>query len=48
MIPTPEIKKHFGWGIFSQTTGLEGLKDYHTISIVGWGVENGTEYWIVR
>lgn len=25
-----------------------GLEDEHTVSIVGWGVENAIEYWIVR
>lgn len=33
-------------GIFKDTTGAHDLN--HAISIVGWGIENGTKYWKVR
>lgn len=31
-------------GIYSHTTGT--YAGGHAIKIVGWGVENGTEYWL--
>ena len=33
-------------GIFEDLTGR--LKDDHEISVVGWGNENGTDFWIAR
>ena len=33
-------------GIFEDTTGRR--VDDHEISVVGWGSENGTDYWIAR
>jgi len=33
-------------GIFNDTTGAMDID--HDISVVGWGVENGTKYWVVR
>lgn len=33
-------------GIFEDTTGKTEIT--HDISIVGWGVENGTKYWLGR
>eukprot|EP00730_Choanoeca_flexa_P016127 TRINITY_DN7560_c0_g1_i1.p1 TRINITY_DN7560_c0_g1~~TRINITY_DN7560_c0_g1_i1.p1 ORF type:complete len:630 (+),score=144.81 TRINITY_DN7560_c0_g1_i1:189-1892(+) len=42
---TPELEAYTG-GIFTQEKLLPVPN--HEISIVGWGVEAGTEYWIVR
>ena len=42
---TQEFKNYTG-GIFNDKTGR--LIDDHEISIIGWGVENGTDYWIGR
>eukprot|EP00828_Plagiopyla_frontata_P001710 TRINITY_DN0_c737_g1_i7.p1 TRINITY_DN0_c737_g1~~TRINITY_DN0_c737_g1_i7.p1 ORF type:complete len:213 (+),score=38.29 TRINITY_DN0_c737_g1_i7:22-639(+) len=42
---TPELDKHRGWGIYSQP-GAESID--HIISVLGWGNENGVDYWIVR
>jgi cathepsin X len=42
---TPALEAYTG-GIFSEHKELP--KANHVVSIVGWGVENGTEYWIVR
>ena len=33
-------------GVFTDTTGR--LEEDHEISLVGWGVENGTKYWLGR
>lgn len=42
---TYELEDYYG-GIFEDTTGR--LVNDHEVSVVGWGVENGTNYWIVR
>jgi len=42
---TPKFERYTG-GIFSQTVLMPKIN--HIVSIVGWGVENGVEYWIVR
>lgn len=42
---TPELEKYTG-GIFSQSKFLP--LPNHEVSITGWGVENGEEYWHVR
>lgn len=42
---TPEFEAYTG-GIFSQWTFFPLIN--HEISIIGWGVENGTEFWIGR
>lgn len=42
---TDELEQYTG-GIFDDKTGAEGIN--HEISVVGWGVENGTKYWIMR
>ena len=42
---TKKLKEHKGYGIFSEPLGL---LINHFISIVGWGKEDDTEYWIVR
>lgn len=33
-------------GIFEDKTGRKELD--HDISVVGWGEQNGTKYWIIR
>ena len=33
-------------GIFMQYNKVSEIN--HSVSVVGWGVENGTEYWVVR
>ena len=45
MAVTQEFKNYTG-GIFEDKSGA--LKITHDISIVGWGVENGTKYWLGR
>jgi len=42
---TPEFEK-YQTGIFSQN--LANVTANHEVSVVGWNVENGTEYWIGR
>ena len=42
---TPELHNYQG-GIFEDKTGATDIN--HDISIVGFGVENGTKYWVVR
>merc|ERR1711881_780921 len=42
---TEALEKYTG-GIFKDTTGAKGLD--HEIELVGWGVENGEKYWIIR
>jgi cathepsin X len=42
---TTELVTYTG-GIFNDTTGNLDLD--HEISVVGWGVERGTPYWIIR
>jgi cathepsin X len=45
MAVTQEFRNYSG-GIFEDTTGKVEIT--HDISIVGWGVENGTKYWLGR
>ena len=42
---TQQLEDYKG-GVFVDTTGRKGLD--HDISVTGWGVENGTKYWIIR
>lgn len=42
---TPELEAYTG-GIFSQVKLLPRIN--HEVAIVGWGISNGTEFWIVR
>eukprot|EP01017_Pseudomicrothorax_dubius_P000798 TRINITY_DN0_c2650_g1_i3.p2 TRINITY_DN0_c2650_g1~~TRINITY_DN0_c2650_g1_i3.p2 ORF type:complete len:110 (-),score=31.19 TRINITY_DN0_c2650_g1_i3:62-391(-) len=42
---TDRFEKYTG-GIYSEKTSSPFPN--HVISVVGWGVENGTEYWIGR
>ena len=42
---TQELVNYTG-GIFEDKTGRKELD--HDISVVGWGEENGTKYWIIR
>eukprot|EP01113_Clastostelium_recurvatum_P051349 TRINITY_DN995_c0_g1_i1.p1 TRINITY_DN995_c0_g1~~TRINITY_DN995_c0_g1_i1.p1 ORF type:complete len:293 (-),score=58.37 TRINITY_DN995_c0_g1_i1:76-954(-) len=42
---TPAFETYTG-GIFNDTTGAETVD--HVISVVGWGAQNGVNYWIVR
>ena len=45
ILATDELLEYKG-GIFSQKTS-KTIFD-HFVSVVGWGDENGVEYWIVR
>lgn len=40
---TAEFRYNYTGGIFVDTTGAHGSN--HVVSIVGWGVENGTKFW---
>ncbi|EGD81387.1 cathepsin Z [Salpingoeca rosetta] len=42
---TPELEKYTG-GVFSQKKLIPMIN--HEVSICGWGVDNGEEYWLVR
>lgn len=45
MATTNEFENYTG-GIFEDKTGANATS--HAISIVGYGVENGTKYWLVK
>jgi cathepsin X len=45
-IAVPPALENYTSGIFQDTTGDQNI--VHDISIVGFGVENGTKYWVVR
>jgi len=45
-VAVPDALEDYTGGIFEDKTG--DLNIVHDISVVGWGVENGTKYWTVR
>jgi cathepsin X len=45
-IAVPAALENYTHGIFNDTTG--DLNIVHDISVVGFGVEDGTKYWVVR
>jgi len=42
---TPALENYTS-GVFVDTTGDKSLD--HSVSITGWGVDNGAKYWVVR
>lgn len=45
-IAVPDSLESYTGGIYEDTTG--DLNIVHDISVVGYGVENGTKFWVVR
>jgi len=45
-IAVPDALESYTGGIFNDTTG--DMDIVHDISVVGYGVEDGTKYWVVR
>ena len=45
-IAVPDSLEAYTGGIYKDTTG--DMNIVHDISVVGYGVENGTKYWVVR
>ena len=45
-IAVPSALMNYTGGIFEDKTGAADID--HDISVVGWGTENGTDYWVVR
>lgn len=40
------LRYNYTGGIYVNTTAVDYSN--HAVSVVGWGVENGTKYWIIR
>jgi len=45
-IAIPQAFRNYTGGVFEDTTGA--MEKTHEISVVGYGVENGKKYWLVR
>lgn len=45
-IAVPPGLMNYTGGIYEDKTGAKEID--HEVSVVGWGVENGTKYWLVR
>lgn len=45
-IAVPDALENYTGGIYNDTTG--DMDIVHDISVVGYGVEDGTKYWVVR
>jgi len=45
-IAVPEALEDYTGGVFEDDTG--DMDIVHDISVVGFGVDNGTKYWLVR
>lgn len=45
-VAVPDALENYTSGIFNDTTG--DMNIVHDISVVGWGIENGTKFWTVR
>jgi len=42
------LQGHKGWGIFSGQPQLRGASGDHAVVLVGYGTENGKDYWIIQ
>lgn len=40
--------KHYKGDIYDLTTDKSDTIGYHSVCLIGWGIENGEEYWILR
>lgn len=45
-IAVPDSLEEYTSGIYEDTTGDQEI--VHDVSVVGYGVENGQKYWVVR
>lgn len=46
VIPDDEMRQYRG-GIYRRSTELNRTQASHSVEIIGWGVENNEDYWIV-